>query len=86
MLWLHKCLFATFMSGVHQGQRKAPDPVELESQLGITCHVGAGNWIWVLCQSSQCSQLLSHLSSPSNGFPLTAARYCLTSAHSSEGL
>ena len=32
-------------------------------------HMGVGNrnQIWVLCKSSMCSQLLSHLSSPKTG-------------------
>jgi hypothetical protein len=30
----------------------------------VSCCVGAGNQNQVLCKSSQCSQLLSHLCSP----------------------
>lgn len=33
---------------------------------GMSCHVGAWNWTLVLCKSSKCYQLLSHLSSPLN--------------------
>jgi hypothetical protein len=30
-------------------------------QLIVSCHVGAGNLIWVLSNSSKCSYLLFHL-------------------------
>lgn len=40
---------------------RASDPLELEFQVVVSCHLGAGNRTWVLCKSS-------HLSSPSTNF------------------
>lgn len=40
------------------------EALELESQIAVSCHVGAGNQTRVFQKSSQRSQLLSHLSSP----------------------
>lgn len=37
--------------------------VELELQHAVSCHVGAGNSMQVLCKSSWRSQLQNHLSS-----------------------
>jgi hypothetical protein len=42
----------------------ASDPLELESQLTVNHHVGAGNQTCVLCKDSQCSSLLSCFSRP----------------------
>jgi hypothetical protein len=39
---------------------RVSDPLGLELQTVVSCHVGAG-------QSSQCSQPLSHVSSPGSG-------------------
>lgn len=38
--------------------------LKLELQKVVICHVGVGNWTWVLWKSCQCSQPLSHPSSP----------------------
>jgi hypothetical protein len=38
-----------------QGSEEVLDPQELELQMVVSCHVGAGNKIWVLCKSSKCS-------------------------------
>ena len=39
--------------------------LELKSQLAMSCHVGAGNQGHALWKGSQCSELLSCVSSPS---------------------
>lgn len=46
------------------GQKRASDPIEQESQRVVSSCVGAGNPSQVLWRDSQCSQELSHLSSP----------------------
>ena len=40
---------------------RVSDPLGLELQTVVSCHVGAGNWIPVLCKSNKCSKPLSHL-------------------------
>lgn len=42
------------------------DPLKLQFEAGVSCHVGAGSLPQVLWKNSQCSQSLSHLSSPLN--------------------
>ena len=32
------------VSGAHRGQKTIPDCLELELQMVVSCHVGAGNW------------------------------------------
>ena len=49
-----------------RGQKRALDPSELELQVVVSCHVGAGNGTQVLCKSNGCSvthesSLHSHL-------------------------
>lgn len=34
---------------------------ELELELAVSCHEGAGNTTWVLCKSNRCTYLLSQL-------------------------
>jgi hypothetical protein len=45
--------------GVQRGQKRAWDPLELELQMALSCHVGSGNWTWVPWESSQCSAIIS---------------------------
>ena len=44
-----------YMPSAHGGQKRAPDPLELEFQEVWSHHVGGGNCTCVLCKSSQCS-------------------------------
>lgn len=44
--------------------REKSDPLELEKQMLVNCHVGSGTRTQVLCKINQ-SYLLTHLSSPS---------------------
>jgi hypothetical protein len=46
---------------VRRGHR---NPLELELEMIVSHHVGAGNQIQVLWKSSQCAYLLSHLPMP----------------------
>lgn len=48
-------MFATRMLGTHRAERKAPNPLELELQMVVRCHVGAGNQILLACKSNNCS-------------------------------
>ena len=43
MLSLHVCLCIMHMLGSCGGQKKISDPLELESQTVVSCHVGAEN-------------------------------------------
>lgn len=47
-----------------RGQKRAPEPLELELQMVGSCHVVTGNQTQVLWTSRMCSLLLRHLSSP----------------------
>lgn len=38
----------------HGGEKMVPDPLEQELQKGVSCHVGAGDTISILCKS-KCS-------------------------------
>lgn len=40
---MHVCLCITCMPGSFEGQKKASDPLGLELQNFVNCHVGAGN-------------------------------------------
>jgi hypothetical protein len=43
------------MHGAHRGQKRAPDSLELELQVALSCHVGAAEGAQVLWKSSQHS-------------------------------
>lgn len=61
-----------------RSQNRAPGPLEPELQMVEYRHVGYGNWTLVLCKSSSCSKLLSHLSkSFIFGFCLCVCLFCL---------
>lgn len=49
---------------VLKGATRALGPLELELQTLVSCQVDASNQTLVLCQSTQCFQLLSHLPIP----------------------
>lgn len=40
---LHTCLWATFVYGALDGQKRTLDPLKLELQMVLSYHVGAGN-------------------------------------------
>lgn len=44
--------------GSHRGQIRALDVLEMELQMAVNCHVGAGNQTW--CKSSRCSSSVRH--------------------------
>lgn len=48
----------------YESQKVMLDPLELELQMVVSCHLCSGNQIWVLGKSRQCFKLLSHLSNP----------------------
>jgi hypothetical protein len=52
-----------YMPAAHSGQKRAPDPLELELQT-VVSQVGARNQICFFYKSNKCSQLQSHLSCP----------------------
>lgn len=39
-------------AGATRGQKRATDPLELELQVALGCHMDAGTQILVLCKSS----------------------------------
>jgi hypothetical protein len=68
ILFLNLCLYVSLLVYTstttwlqyHRGQKRAPDPQELELHTLVSCHVGARNWTLVLQKGSQCSYPLSH--------------------------
>lgn len=75
-VWVVLCACYICEPHVHsasRSQRRGTGPLELELQTTVSCHGGGrvfGNQTWVLCKSSQCSQLLSLFSSPSWHFSI----------------
>lgn len=60
------------------GQNRASEPLELELQVVVSCHLGAVYWTCVVWESSQVFSPLSYLSSSILYFKLTRI-YCLHS-------
>ena len=65
MLYLNVNLYTMCVPGACGGQKGASDSMGLELQMAGSHHVDARNRTWVLCKSSRCSWLPSHLSCPS---------------------
>lgn len=63
IVYVHECLCTLCMPIAHRSQKRASDPLKLELQVAVRCHVSAENQTWVLKRRSQCSQPLGHLSS-----------------------
>lgn len=42
-------------AGAHGGQERVSDLLALELRAAMTCHVGPGNPVQVVCKSSKCS-------------------------------
>lgn len=57
-------LYTTCVLGARRSQKRALDPLELELRMVASHHVSAGNQIWVLCKSSQCSTAQPSLQVP----------------------
>lgn len=59
LIFVHACFPYMCINHLHawysQSQKRTLDPLELELKTTDSCHLGAGNWIMVLCESSQCS-------------------------------
>lgn len=64
------CPWTTFVSGAYRVHTRTLDFLELELQSIVSYKVGAGNWTWILWESSKCPLSLSHLFSLS-AFPLS---------------
>lgn len=43
MFCLHACLCTMYKPGAHRGQEKTGDPLELEIQVAVSCHVDTEN-------------------------------------------
>lgn len=54
---LHAYMSVHHVYAVHQEGRRGSylDFLRLKLQTVVSCYVGAGFWIWVLWESSQCS-------------------------------
>jgi hypothetical protein len=61
---LPPCMCTICVPGPSGGQKKASDPLELDSQTVMSCHVGAGDGTQILCQTIQYTYPLIHLYSP----------------------
>lgn len=57
--WMHICT-SYHMFSIPLETKRNIGTLELELQMIVSNHIGAGNWTQVLCKSSQCSPLLSH--------------------------
>lgn len=64
LVCLHVWLCTMCKHDVYRVQKMALDPLELESYTLVNHNIGPENWTCVCWKSSQCSYLLSHLSSP----------------------
>jgi hypothetical protein len=47
---MHVCLCTTYMLGVHRGQERGLNPVELELGMVVSHCKDAGNQIWVILE------------------------------------
>lgn len=41
------CIYTMFKTGAHEGQKRQLDPLEVELQLLVSCHMGAENCVQV---------------------------------------
>jgi hypothetical protein len=57
------CLITNYVPSGLKGQKRASDPLRLEFQMIVSCHMGAEDQTRVLWKSSQWSEPLIHLSS-----------------------
>jgi hypothetical protein len=53
--YIYVSVLCVCMPGACGGQKRASDPLELELQMVVNCHVSSGNQIWVLWKNNQCS-------------------------------
>lgn len=59
--YMYECSFWLYVCAPHaclvpaEARNRASDPLELELQIVLSHHVGAGNWTQVVCKSSICS-------------------------------
>lgn len=49
------CMYTTCMPGVLEGQQRTSDPLGLELQMVVNCHVGTSSQTQVLCKNNKCS-------------------------------
>lgn len=69
MIALAGCVYVTsHMPGAYK------DTLRLESQMGVSCHVGAQNRTYVLCKSYKYALLMSHVFTPP--FFLIKKKWC----------
>lgn len=52
MFSLYECLCTTCVSGAQAGQSRVPHTLELEFQMVVSHHLGAGGLTQVLCKNS----------------------------------
>lgn len=78
ILWSWLFCLCICMCGVCGGQKRIPDPSDLELETVISYHVGAGNLTQGLCKSIMVSRLQSHSSAPKTCF-ISVSCVCLCS-------
>lgn len=61
---LHVYMVAMCTPCAHRGQKRVPDPLQLQLWMAVGYHVHAGNRTWVLWKSSKCSSPPSHFPGP----------------------
>jgi hypothetical protein len=63
-MWFVCMYYVPFAFSDHRDQKRASDPLELELEMVMSHHTGAGNLSDILWESTQCSSLTSLLCSP----------------------
>jgi hypothetical protein len=48
LLYVHVCRYTMCVPGAHRGQKRVLDPLALELEMVVNCHVSARSWIRVL--------------------------------------
>ena len=78
-LFIHFMCMSMYYTHVRflRSQKRTSDPLDVESQMVESCHVGPESWISIPCKSSKFSYLLSHLSSLPLTFSWEHNVYCL---------
>jgi hypothetical protein len=51
--------------GACEGQKRPPDPLEVEIWMVVSHHISSGNWTWVPCKSDKWPGVVAHTFNPS---------------------
>lgn len=79
---LNVCMCITYMAGAHGIQRGESDTLELELWMFVSHHIGAGNWVLLLCRHKCWVISPAPLPSLSASPHLPLSTYLVPSVHS----